>query len=110
MKIITAGHKYELENFENKSQPGQVIQFIEKICNTGSSDSGIANRQFVTLNDGTTNEELIRVLMDRISNLSTKFPCCENTDALMHLAAALTLMEARTADRKSRGVEGKPTL
>lgn len=33
MKVITECHKYhkyELENFEAKDQPGQVIQFIEK--------------------------------------------------------------------------------
>lgn len=30
MKVIVSGHRYELENFENKEAEGQNLQFIHK--------------------------------------------------------------------------------
>lgn len=102
MKVITDGHKYELANFENPESAGQVLQFIEKKptpeCAPGS---------LVTINDGTTNEEVLRVLIDRMNSLQAKFPCRENAIVTTHLETALLWLEKRTADRKARGVEGK---
>lgn len=37
---------------------------------------------------------------------STKFACPENESAIIHLDLALAALEARTADREERGVEG----
>ena len=85
MKILTVGHKYELDNFEAKDQPGQVIQFIEKIPNPEASG------QFQTVNDGTTNEEVLRMLIDR-----------------MQVLQAFRALESRTTNRVNRGVEVKP--
>ena len=31
MKVITEGHKYELENFEFPAENPQIIQFIENL-------------------------------------------------------------------------------
>jgi len=101
MKVITPGHKYELENFEDKDQPGQIIQFIEKV----SSEPG--NPELVTINDGTTNEELLKVLINRMNSLQEKFPCRENAIATTHFETGLLWLEKRTADRLARGVEGK---
>lgn len=100
MKIITVGHKYELENFENKESLGQTIQFIEK-----QPDLEKGNGVLFTVNDGTTNEEVLRVLIDRF--MQAKFPCRENAIVVTHLETALLWLEKRTADRKARGVEGK---
>lgn len=101
MKVIVEGHRYELENFENKEQPGQILQFIQKapILEDGS--------ELRTVSDGTTNEEVLKVLIDRLNTLQAKFPCRENAIALTHLETALLWLEKRTADRKARGVEGK---
>jgi hypothetical protein len=101
MKTLTAGHKYELENFEAKDKPGQIIQFIEKT--PISEGSG----ELRTVNDGTTNEELLRVLIDRMNTMQAKFPCRENAIATTHFETGLLWLEKRTADRKARGVEGK---
>lgn len=101
MKVITDGHKYELENFEEKDQPGQTIQFIEKAPVTKGSP------ELLTVNDGTTNEEVLRVLIDRLQTMQAKFPCRENAIVTTHLETALLWLEKRTADRKARGVEGK---
>ena len=107
MKTITPGHKYELENFEQKDKPGQVIQFIEKQTSIKSAADGYMNATLVTVNDGTTNEEVLRVLIDRMNSMQAKFPCRENAIVTTHLETALLWLEKRTADRKARGVEGK---
>lgn len=104
MKTLTPGHRYELENFDNPGHPGQVIQFIEKVPMTGE---GVPVGALRTLNDGTTNEDVLRVLIDRMNSLQAKFPCRENAIATTHLETSLLWLEKRTADRKARGVEGK---
>lgn len=99
MKVITEGHKYVAENFENP-QHGQTIQFIEKRpVKEGSTE-------LVTVNDGTTNEALIEVLLNRLNYLQSKFPCRENAIAITKLDEALLWLNKRTSDRLKRGVEG----
>lgn len=95
------GHTYELDNFEKKEAPGQIIQFIEK----KPKEEGSV--EMVTVHDGTTNEEVIAVLIDRIGKLQAKFPCRENAIALTKLDEALLWLNKRTADRKARSVEGQ---
>lgn len=106
MKTLTQGHRYELENFEAKDKPGQVIQFIEKRP-VNTIEGGTA---LETVNDGTTNEEVLKMLIDRMNHLQAKFPCRENAIATTHMETALLWLEKRTADRKARGVEGKHAL
>jgi hypothetical protein len=101
MKILTPGHKYELENFERKETTGQYIQFIEKAPVTSDST------ELRTVNDGATNEDLLAVLIDRLNYLNAKFPCRENSSAITHIETALFWLNKRTADRVKRGVEGK---
>jgi len=55
--------------------------------------------------DGTSNEEIIKVLLCRTSYLNEKLPCDENEQAIYHLRQALESFRKRTADRKSRNVE-----
>lgn len=110
MKILTEGHRYELANFENKDElQNQVIQFIEKEAYTikNESDPTFTATQLVTVNDGTTNEEVLEVLIDRLQYLNGKFPCRENSIAITKLEEALMWLNKRTADRVKRGVEGK---
>lgn len=103
MKIIRNHHRYELDNFENKEAPGQVLQFIEKEpVQEGSSE-------LRTVSDGTTNEEVLRVLIDRLKGLGQKFPCRQNAIAITKLEEALMWLDNRTAERRARGVEGKHT-
>jgi hypothetical protein len=101
MKTLMPGHRYELENFEDKNQPGQIIQFIEKMPVTEGSP------ELRTVKDGTTNEEVLKVLIDRMNSLQAKFPCRENAIVITHLETGLLWLEKRTADRMARGVEGK---
>ncbi len=104
MKTITPGHKYELDHFESFGLPGcpvQTIQFIEK------RPAGEGSAELVTINDGTTNEEVLRMLIDRMQYLQAKFPCRENAIVITKLEESLMWLEKRTKDRKARNVEGK---
>lgn len=108
MKVINEGHRYELANFENKETKGQEIQFIEKQEKVVSVDqrTNSIEKSLVTINDGTTNEEVIEVLIDRLNYLNAKFPCRENSLAITKLEEALMWLNKRTSDRLKRGVEG----
>jgi len=99
MKVLTEGHKYELDSFEGGDP--QTIQFIEKVpASEGSTE-------LVTVNDGTTNEEVLAVMIDRMQSLQAKFPCRENAIVITNLEESLMWLNKRTADRETRGVEGK---
>ncbi len=100
MKIIRPGHRYLLDAFEQPGDP-QVIQFIQKEPDPHGGD------ELITVNNGTTNEDLLRVLIDRLAFLHAKFPSKENEAASQHLNEALMWLEERTRQRKARGVEGK---
>lgn len=101
MKVKVEGHAYELSNFENKDLEGQSLQFIHKEpVIEGSSE-------LKTVSDGTTNEEVLEVLINRLGYLQSKFPCRENAIVITKLEEALMWLNKRTADRVKRNVEGK---
>lgn len=100
MKILKEGHKYELAHFESyglEGCPVQTLQFIEKVPD---------GKTLVTINDGTTNEEVLKVLINRLRYLNTKFPCRENSIVITKLEESLMWLQHRTALRKDQGVEG----
>lgn len=98
IKVITPGHRYELSGFE-KEENIQTIQFIQK----EPTEDGTTMK---TVSDGTTNEDLIEVLINRLSYLQEKFGCKENACAITHLQEAQMWLWKRTATRMARGVEG----
>jgi len=105
MKVLTPGHKYELDHFENGSTEGypccERLQFIHKRpIHVGSSELELVA-------DGTTNEEVLRVLIDRMNYLQGLFPCRENAIVITKLEESLMWLNKRTEDRKARNVEGK---
>ena len=98
MRVITQGHRYSLKNTESETH--QVIQFIEKKPIEGTTELEV-------INDGTTNEEVLSMLIDRMNHLQQSFPCRENAIVITKLQESLMWMEERTKDREARGVEGK---
>jgi hypothetical protein len=98
METITDGHVYKLKSFEDENT-FQVIQFIHKGSTTKEG--------FTTIHDGTTNEEVLEMLIDRMQYLQAKFPCRENAIVITKLEESLLWLNKRTTDRKARGVEGK---
>lgn len=100
MQVLVPGHRYVLNNFENELS-GQTIQFIHKEPNNGDPT------KLDTVSDGTTNEELLSCLIDRMQFLQNKFPCRENAIVITNLEESLMWLNKRTEDRKKRNVEGK---
>lgn len=99
MYVIKAGHVYSLKSFEGS--PDQTLYFIDKEpVSEGSTE-------MQTVSDGTTNEEVLAMMLDRMGSLQAKFPCRENAIAITKIEEALMWLNRRTANRKARGVEGK---
>lgn len=99
MKILKPGHLYELDSMEGTNP--QKIQFIEKKVMQGTGN-------FYTVNDGTTNEEVLEMLIDRTKSLGEKLPSRENSLALTKLEEALLWFNRRTQNRMKQGVENTP--
>lgn len=102
MKTIVAGHTYQLKNFEKTEELGQILQFIHKI-----PADNLGTGELITVMDGTTNEEVIEMLIDRFQFLQSAFPCRENAIVITKLEESLMWCHKRTADRIKRNVEGK---
>lgn len=99
---VKEGHVYELQNFE--SDTTQTINFVEKVKKSPDSD------ELETVLIGTTNEEVLTVLIDRLKFLGAKFASRENALAITKCEEALMWLNERTRNRKERGVEGKHIL
>lgn len=83
---------------------------------SGGSEEGTQRFQKITFyelnpdgsyENGTTLEELLRVGIERLADLNSRFACKENVEAISCLKDALNYLNMRTADRKARGVEGE---
>lgn len=96
MYAVDPGYKYQLTD-------GQEVRFVKKERNPKSG-------AFETVWTGTTNEELLEVLIDRTRNLNVKLPSTENEHAIHHMICALEMFKYRTNLRVQQGVEGTPNL
>lgn len=84
---------YLLHDFD-ETAPSQQIQFYEK-----GEDGNTLN--------GTTLEEMLRVSIERLQDLNSRFACRENSIAITKMQEALLWLNERTRERKERGVEGQ---
>lgn len=101
MNVLDLGHRYTLENFEFPAENPQVLQFIHK------EPLAEGSTELKTVTNGTTNEEVLKILINRMYYLNGKFPCRENSIVITKLEESLMWLEKRTRDRVARGVEGK---
>lgn len=101
MKIIEEGHVYELDNLETGSQ---YISFIKKDINGDSTDRDPSN--LITVHDGTTNEQVLTMMIDRMNYLQSKMPCRENALVITKLEEALMWLNSRTNRRIAENKEG----
>ena len=96
MKCLDDCHNYQMDTFLNVVD-GYSIQFYRMALDGSKTD-------------GVTNEEVMRVLIHRLTFLNEKwqngkFRCRENSIAITKLEEALMWLEKRTADRVERKVE-----
>jgi hypothetical protein len=93
--VVDPGHVYDLHNME---EGVQQISFIKK-----EKDE---DDELKTVQNGTTNEAVIQVLIHRVKNLNELLPSEHNGRVIAYLESALDELEQRTSDRVERGVEG----
>lgn len=86
MKVIDPGRVYELS-------AGNALRFLQK------EDGRIVR-------DGTTIEEVLEVLIDRVTEAYQALPCHETIRALYLMREALAALQARTERRIHARVEG----
>ena len=84
MKIIDPGHIYEIRNLDGNDI--QVINFVNR--NSGKEKEGIQN------------QDLLRILIDRLLFLDNQLEWDGNKKIIHHLRMALALHEARAIERK----------
>lgn len=99
MKIIDPGYLYEVDDLDG--HPFVQIQFMKK-----RPHSSIPGELSVEV-DGTTNEELLKVLIDRSHFLYRLLPDKYTASAGLLLENALGELMKRTEERKRAGTEGK---
>lgn len=92
MKVIVPGHRYEAAHLDGNGV--QIIQFV---------DRGHGNDT-----EGTTCQELVRVLIDRVQFLEKELPSEFNDDILYHARMMLIYFEARALVRKVEKGELNP--
>lgn len=118
VRVLDPGHEYELKNYEQAyegTQIGQVggepsdlnwtyqkINFIHK-----EPKEGTTTGEMELVKNGTTNEAVVEMLIDRIKWLNNKMPSEFNEQAIIGLENVMSSLIARHEDRVSREVEGK---
>ena len=92
MKVIIPGHRYEAAHLDGSGV--QIIQFVDR-------DHGHDT-------EGTTCQELIRILIDRIQFLDKEVPSEFNDKIVHHARMMLINFEARALIRKTEKGKLKP--
>lgn len=109
MNVLDEGHRYQLNPLK-KDGNTWILQFHKykmETKNEGDDLQGVNVPVLETVYEGTTNEEVLRALIDRLYYLQEQFPCKENLIAVTKLNECLTALNLRTIDRMERGVHGK---
>lgn len=107
-----------INNIIDNHMPGTVTQKPNEyfLANFRTEEDGSRMHQKITFyemenndsyDNGTTIEEMLRVSVERLQHLNNRYPCRENALAITKIQEALMWLNARTADREKRGVEGK---
>jgi hypothetical protein len=94
MKIIEEGHIYKLTELDCISTAIQTLCFV----NRGNGND----------HAGTNNQEVLRVLINRIEFLDKQLPWDGNEKIIEHLRQALVLHESRHLERLVERGELKP--
>jgi hypothetical protein len=97
MKIIDPGHKYELLCLDGKLK--QTLQFVKRFDRHHPENyPGNFNAH-----PGTTLQDVIRCLLNRVRYLQNQIPCPENEILLGNLQQCLWVLENRALRRHGLG-------
>lgn len=101
MKVID-DHHYQLQ--EARSMDSAVISHNNVMFMRKERDS--VTHEFELIHTGTTNEEVLDMLIHRLGSMQQKLPCNENLIVMQMLLAANWTLKLRTKRRLQQGVEG----
>lgn len=92
VKIVTPGHVYVLDLLDgNSSLESKTLTFVRRSFPCLPRED---------VHPGTTNQDVLRCLIDRVQVLDSERHWDGNSEILYHLRMALVLHEARTLVRK----------
>jgi hypothetical protein len=99
VKVLEPGHLYELDNLDG---PGvQVLRFVKRV---GEKYPGNSGEPYA----GTTMQEVLRALANRLQYVDGQQPCDENDAVLSHLFRAIYTLEKRAARLHGRNIKDVP--
>ena len=92
MRVLDPGHRFELAHLDGSGV--SILQFVKRIGEKfpGNAPPG---------HEGTTTQEVLRALIDRIKYVDRQIPHPSNEQAYRHLVEALRWLEMRAAERRS---------
>lgn len=115
MKVIDPGHEYRLDFLDGKGL--QCTVFLSGQRNIIRNDTltfvkreGEGYPGNEGKHAGTTMQEVLRVLIDRVKYLDSQKPHDSNESTVLHLRDALLSLEYRAAERHSRLEEFKARI
>lgn len=98
MKVIDRGHKYKLHTLDGDTK--SYLTFVKR--------EGLGYPGNVGSYPGTTCQEVLRALIDRLEYLNNQIPCWQNQIARLCCIIALWLFEYRHSRRKGRVLKVLP--
>ena len=96
MKVLDSGHRYSLASLDGDFS--QVLQFVKR-NDPPEKYPGNANAY-----PGTTCQEVLRALLERVRYLRGQIPCVEDDLIISSLQNALFLFELRANRAKGRSI------
>lgn len=102
--VVEPGHVYDAHHLQETENPGHVEK--TRIVFAKKEPRQPDDKVLVVTLEGTTNEALVDILIDRIQWLQDQVPCAENRKVLQGLNMARDNLALRTKNRIERGVEG----
>lgn len=100
MKVLEKGHIYQPTTRSPEGETINAKEFQQQLT--------FVNKQPGQEHDGTTTQEIIRVLIDRTRHCANCMPHPNNERIIYHLRMALVLHEARALERKTEKGEFMP--
>lgn len=97
MKILDVGHKYELLSLDGKKK--QTLQFVKR--------KGLNFPGNTSAYPGTTTQDVIHCLLNRMRYVNNQIPCIENEVVIANLQQCLLMLELRAAKRHGIELEVK---
>lgn len=93
MHILDKGHRYKLDTLDGEVNIELI--FVKRFRGTNN-------------HAGTTNQDVLRCLIDRVQTLNDESPWEGNDRIIKHLRLALTLHESRALEKKVEKGKLKP--